>query len=194
MRPVYSILFSALFVFATGCSTIVGSINEKPIKINPLERTWGSWLDDQTIETVTSVNIQKADPDFAHARVKVISFNGTVLLIGQVPETRLKPVATTIARGVEHVKQVYNELAVGPVADLLAQSNDSWLTSKVKSGLISSSDVVADRVKVYTEMGTVYLMGIVTPEEADAAVNVARNTSGVQKVVKVFEYPLPDHL
>ncbi|WP_330927313.1 BON domain-containing protein [Candidatus Sororendozoicomonas aggregata] len=193
MRPIYTILLSALLIFAAGCSTIVGSVNKEPIKINPLERTWGSWFDDQTIETVTSVNIEKADPDFNHARVKVISFNGTVLLIGQVPEARLKPVATTIARGVEHVKEVFNELTVGPAADLLAQSNDSWLTSKVKSGLISSKDVVADRVKVYTEMGTVYLMGIVTPKEADAAVNVARNTGGVQKVVKVFEYHLPDH-
>ena len=188
MMRITAFFLAGILSLISGCSTIVGSVNEEPIEIDSSERTWGSWMDDQTIETVASVNIQKADPAFKDSRIKTISFNGTLLLIGQVPNAHLKTQASNTAKKINQVKQVYNELTVGPIADLLIQSNDSWLTTKVKTGLISSDDVIADRIKVNTEKGTVYLMGIVTPKEAQAAVNVVRNTHGVQKVVKVFEY------
>ena len=171
-----------------GCSTIVGSVNDGPISLDQQERTWGSWIDDQTIETVAKVNISKAAPEFDQARVKVISFNGILLLIGQVPSEDLKILAGETANDIQQVRKVYNELNVGEPASLIVQSNDSWLTTKIKTAMATSETVNAEQIKVNTEQGTVYLMGLVTPRAAQQSVTIARDTYGVQKVVKVFEY------
>ncbi|MDD7805111.1 MAG: BON domain-containing protein [Endozoicomonas sp. (ex Botrylloides leachii)] len=187
------LLAVSLLIFLNGCSTIVGSINSGPVEINPTDRTWGQWMDDQSIETVASVNIAKADPALKKSRIKAISFNDTLLLIGQVPNERLKELAGQTAMKIKQVKQVYNELTIGDNIDLLLQSNDALLTAKIKSALISSDDVTADNIKVYTENATVYLMGLATPATAQIVVNIVRNITGVKKVVKVFEY-LPDSL
>ncbi|MGI9275914.1 MAG: BON domain-containing protein [Endozoicomonas sp.] len=189
LKRITGLLLSGVLLLTTGCTTLVENVNEDPIRMNPRERTWGSWLDDQTIETVAAVNINKADPGYNRSsRVKVVSFNGIVLLVGQVPDERLKNLAGETAKKVNQVRQVYNELTVEEYASLVTQSNDSWLTTKIKTGLISNDQVTADRIKINTEKGTVYLMGMVTPKEAQIAVEVARGTRGVQKVVKVFEY------
>ncbi|WP_422134532.1 BON domain-containing protein [Endozoicomonas sp. ALD040] len=181
------ILTSSLFLLG-GCATIVGSVNEDPIRTDPTERSWGNLIDDQTIETIAAVNINKADERFKDSRIKIVSFNGTVLLIGQVSSNELKRLAEETAGNVKEVDKVYNELTLGSNASLLEQSNDSWLTTKVKANLIQSEEVSADRIKINTEKGTVYLMGLTTPRQAQAAVDIARNTGGVQKIVKVFEY------
>ncbi|MDB2384629.1 BON domain-containing protein [Endozoicomonas sp.] len=188
MTRINGFILAAFVMLISGCSTIVGSVNDGPVEINPNERTWGQWMDDQAIETVAAVNIKKADPAFKKSRIKAVSFNGTLLLIGQVPDARLKELAQTTANDITQITQVYNELTVEPIANLLTQSNDVLLTTKIKTGLISSKKVIADHIKINTENGTVFLMGLVTPESAEAAVDVARNTSGVKKVVKVFEY------
>ena len=181
------ILTSSLFLLG-GCATIVDSFNEDPISMDPTERSWGNWIDDQTIETVAAVNINKADERFKDSRVKIVSFNGTVLLVGQVPSAELKRLAEETTKTVDEVHKVYNELTVGSNASLLEQSNDSWLTTKVKTNLIKSEEISADRIKVNTEKGTVYLMGLTSPRQAQVAVDIVRNTGGVQKIVKVFEY------
>ena len=181
-------LLVAMLTLLSGCAALVDSVNQEPVVMDDSKRTWGSWLDDQTIETITAVNIDKADPALRTARIKVISFNGTVLLIGQVPNQRLKALASQVAHNVAKVRQVYNELAIGPNADLLTQSNDSWLTGKIKTTMMSTDATIADRIKINTEQGTVFLMGLVTPEMADEAATIAANTRGVSRVVKVFEY------
>ncbi|USE34893.1 BON domain-containing protein [Endozoicomonas sp. SCSIO W0465] len=181
-------LLTGLLTLLSGCAALVDSVNEEPVNIDNSKRTWGSWMDDQTIETVTAVNINKADPALRESRVKVISFNGIVLLIGQVPNEHMKRVAGQTAQNVEKVRQVYNELEIGPNADILAQSNDSWLTSKIKASMVTNEAVIADRIKINTEQGTVYLMGLITPGMAQEAVSIAANTYGVSRVVKVFEY------
>ena len=192
MQTIKSSLISALLTTAlmllNGCATLVDSVNQEPIAINEGERTWGSWLDDQTVETVTTVNIKKADPALRSARVKVISFNGIVLLIGQVPSQQLKELASNTAQNVAKVRQVYNELEIGPNADLMTQSNDSWLTGKIKTAMLANDAVTGDKIKINTEQGTVFLMGLVTPEMAEEAASIAANTRGVSRVIKVFEY------
>ena len=192
MQTIKSSLMSALLTTAlmllNGCATLVDSVNQEPVAINEGERTWGSWLDDQTVETVTTVNIKKADPALRSARVKVISFNGIVLLIGQVPNQQLKELASHTAQNVAKVRQVYNELEIGPNADLMTQSNDSWLTGKIKTAMLANDAVTGDKIKINTEQGTVFLMGLVTPEMAEEAASIAANTRGVSRVVKVFEY------
>ena len=192
MQTIKSSLMSALLTTAlmllNGCAALVDSVNQEPVAINEGERTWGSWLDDQTVETVTTVNIKKADPALRSARVKVISFNGIVLLIGQVPNQQLKELASNTAQNVAKVRQVYNELEIGPNADLMTQSNDSWLTGKIKTAMLANDAVTGDKIKINTEQGTVFLMGLVTPEMAEEAASIAANTRGVSRVIKVFEY------
>nr|MDT0253255.1 BON domain-containing protein [Endozoicomonas sp.] len=188
MKPIGIILLTGLLTLLSGCAALVDSVNEEPLNIDNSQRTWGSWMDDQTIETITAVNINKADPALRESRVKVISFNGIVLLIGQVPDEGLKNLAGDTAQNVEKVRQVYNELEIGPNADVLVQSNDSWLTTKIKTSMVTNEAVVADRIKIVTEQGTVYLMGLASPRMAQEAVSIAANTHGVQRVVKVFEY------
>ena len=188
MKPIGIALLTGLLTLLSGCAALVDSVNEEPVNIDNSKRTWGSWMDDQTIETVTAVNINKADPALRESRVKVISFNGIVLLIGQVPDESLKRLAGQTAQNVEKVRQVYNELEIGPNADILVQSNDSWLTTKIKTSMVTNEAVIADRIKINTEQGTVYLMGLITPKMAQEAVSIAANTYGVSRVVKVFEY------
>ena len=183
-----SALLTAVLMLLNGCAALVDSVNQEPIAIDEGERTWGSWLDDQTVETVTTVNIKKADPALRSARVKVISFNGIVLLVGQVPNQQLKELASHTAQNVAKVRQVYNELEIGPNADLMTQSNDSWLTGKIKTAMLANDAVTGDKIKINTEQGTVFLMGLVTPEMAEEAASIAANTHGVSRVVKVFEY------
>lgn len=182
-------LMAGLLILVGGCATMVESVNENPIRLDPTERSWGNWLDDSTIETIAEVNINKARPEFKrNSRIKVISFNGTALIIGQVPTKALKKEAAQIVTPIKNVRKVYNELSVGPQASIMEHTNDSWLTTKIKTKLIQDEIVTADKIKVNTEKGTVFLMGLTTPKEASAAVEAARSTRGVQKVVKVFEY------
>ena len=188
MKTIVIVILTGLLALLSGCTTLVDSVNDEPIKIDNNKRTWGSWMDDQTIETVTAVNINKADPALRESRVKVISFNSIVLLIGQVPNEKLKKLAGQTTRNVLKVRQVYNELKIAPNANILTQSNDSWLSTKIKTSMVTNKAVIADRIKVNTEQGTVYLMGLVTPKMAQEAVSIAANTRGVSKVVKVFEY------
>ncbi|WP_067514691.1 BON domain-containing protein [Endozoicomonas ascidiicola] len=188
MKPIRTVLLAAVLALLGGCAVLVDSVNEEPVNIDHTKRTWGAWVDDQTIETVTAVNINKADPELRTSRVKVVSFNGTVLLVGQAPSERLRSLAGTTAQNTETVRKVYNELTVGKNADIIDQSNDSWLTTKIKTSMVTNESISADQIKVNTEKGTVYLLGLVTPQMAHEAVTLAANTYGVKKVVKVFEY------
>ena len=188
MKHLGMIFLSGLIAFLSGCTTVVESVNEDPITLDTQERTWGSWIDDQTIETVAAVNINKADLQLKEAsRIKVVSFNGILLIMGQVPNDELKELAGSTANEIQQVRKVYNELEVGEPIDLFVQGNDSWLTTKIKTA-ITTNDAIDSDIKVNTERGTVYLMGLVTPQTAQEAVAIARDTYGVQKVVKVFEY------
>lgn len=179
-----------LTMVMAGCTTVVSTTRDKPVEDNLGKRTWGAKIDDSLIETKVGVNIDKADPKLDDdSRIVVVSFNGIVLLAGQVPNANLKPIAVKAAsQGVQGVKQVHDDLQVAPNAGILARSSDAWITSKVKSFMLFKSGVPSGRIKVVTENGIVYLMGLVTHKEAQAASAVAKDVSGVQRVVMVFEY------
>jgi osmotically-inducible protein OsmY len=111
-----------------------------------------------------------------------------VLLTGEVPDAAARTEVERIAWGVQNVRGVHNELAVSGVSSYTVRSNDSVITSKVKGRLLDSNKLNPIHVKVVTENSIVYLMGLVTKQEANDATEIARTTSGVQKVVRVFEY------
>jgi len=175
-------------LYVSACTTIIDSATNQPIETDPGERSFGTYLDDQRLEIIASVNINKADPDLRLAHVDVTSFNTVILLTGQVPTNELKLLAKLTTDKVNGVKKVYNELQIKGNTALLVRTNDSWLSTKVKGVFIADDIIDSSKVKVIVEDGVVYLMGLLTQTEADYVSSVASSITGVQEVVKVFEY------
>lgn len=189
MKIFFSLIFLTLLIInIQGCSSVLSAITADPIEDESDERTTGSTLDDEIIETKALVNIDKADEELAHAHIVVVSFNGVVLLAGQVNTTEQRLLAADTVAKIGKVRRIHNEITVAGATSMVARSNDSWITTKVKTKLLANSEVEGGRIKVVTENGVVYLMGLVTREEATRAAEQARKTGGVQKVVRVFEY------
>ena len=128
------------------------------------------------------------DPRFRNSHIIVSSFNEVVLLAGQTPDASLRGVAQQIAQHTPNVHRVYNEITIDYPLSLAQQSQDTWITAQVRSKMLTEKGLESGSLRVITENGVVYLMGIVTPEQANLAVNVSRQVKGVRKVVKVFQY------
>jgi len=148
-------------------------------------RTSETYIADQGIEIRAANRIDERFGDKAH--VNVTSYNRSLLLTGEVADAAAKAEAEKIAAAVPDVKAISNELEIAAVSSLSARSNDSYITSKVKGRFLDANKFPINVVKVVTENSVVYLIGIVSQREADAAVEVARTTGGVRKVVRVFE-------
>ncbi|HYG43786.1 MAG TPA: BON domain-containing protein [Bordetella sp.] len=148
-------------------------------------RTSGAQLEDQNISFKAERQISEKLGDTA--RVSAMSYNGVVLLTGDVPSEAAKAQATTLAQGVQHVKSVVNQLNVGPIASFSTRSNDTWLTSKVKTVLLNTKYVPSATIAVTTDRSVVYLMGLVTESEGNYAATAASEVGGVAKVVKLFQ-------
>lgn len=132
--------------------------------------------------------IKNSHKRFEDANFEVTSFEGIILITGQVPSAEMIPIATTEVESLRNVRKVYNELVVAGSTSILSRTNDSWLTTKIKSALAAEEDTDATRIKIVTENGVVFMMGLLSRKEADAAVRTAREIRGVQKIVKIFEY------
>ena len=173
----------------SGCSSVINASREAPIDDDRGTRTLGSKIDDSLIETKVAVNIAKANPDLdQNSHIVVSSFNGVVLLAGQTPRADLKSLAEQTAGQVQKVKKVHNELQVLQPSSLLARNNDAWLTTKIKTQMLTDSSIPGSRIKVITENGIVYMLGLLTQAEANRATNLVQGVSGVQKIVRLFEY------
>ena len=188
IATVFPTLPLAVALALGGCTAVLTETNDKPIESDPGSRSFGSVIDDQTIETTATVNIRKTDPGLEHANVVVTSYNGIVLLSGQVPSEELRNAAAQTAALVKHVRQVHNELTIGDNTGFAVRSSDALLTTKIKTKLLTAANIKDSRVKVVTENGSVFLLGLVTHAEGNIAGSVAQNTDGVQKVVLLFEY------
>jgi osmotically-inducible protein OsmY len=148
------------------------------------------YIADEGMELRASSRINEKYGDKVH--VNVTSYNRMVLLTGEVPTTEIKADVEKIAAGVPDVKSIANELAIAGPSGYGVRSNDSYITSKVKARFVDAGKFSANVVKVVTEAGVVFLLGMVTQAEADAAVEIARTTGGVLKVVRVFEIVSPE--
>ena len=179
-------LFSTLLL--SSCSSIISVSRDEPIGENYGKRTPGAYIDDQLIETKSKVNLKKVDTRFAQAQVRIDSFNGVVLLTGNVPASEMRDSATEIIRKIRKVRRVNNELRVSPPRSFGAKAGDAWLSNKVKTRLRFTKKAPHSRVNVVTNNGVIYLMGLVTHKEAETIVNVAKKSYGLQKIVRVFEY------
>jgi len=183
------LIFSFLFFLNSCASVISATTGDEGIQEDRGRRSMGAVVDDNSIETTIKVNLNAADEQLKKAHINVVSFNGTVLMVGQVPSQEMKNLATRVARtSSSRVKEVYNELEVAGTTTFLSRSNDAWLTAKIKTLMLADSEVNGFRTKVISENGVVYLMGLLSQEDANKTVNLVSNTKGVTKVVRAFEY------
>jgi osmotically-inducible protein OsmY len=149
-------------------------------------RSSGTQLDDDAIELRAATRIGDRFPDKIH--VNVAAFNRAVLITGEVPDEAVRAEVEKIVQGVPNVRGVTNEVQLAPVTSFSDRTSDSFITTQVKARYLRAKAFNPVHVKVVTEAGVVYLMGVLTEREADDAVDIARTTSGVRKVVKIFEY------
>ncbi|MDS4030531.1 MAG: BON domain-containing protein [Candidatus Contendobacter sp.] len=174
----------------TGCVPLLVGGTAVGVGVAHDRRTAGTVVDDQTIALKLYNTLDQQLPPGNH--INVTSYNGAVLLSGEVVSAQAREQAETIARRIEPpVREIYNELVIGPPSALSSRNNDTLLTTKVKAALLRINDIPdfdPSRVKVVTERGVVYLLGLVRPREADAAANVASQVDGVHQVVTLFEY------
>jgi osmotically-inducible protein OsmY len=170
-----------------GCAAVVvGGVIAGTAMVAADRRTSGSQLNDEGIEIRANNRLKEKFGE--RGNFSVTSYNGRVLLTGEVGGNADKLAAEQLVFQVENVKLVVNELAIaGSTSTLRERTNDTWITSKVKTGLLETKDVASNAFKVVTERGVVYLMGRVSQREADRGTEVARSVSGVVKVVRTFE-------
>lgn len=182
-----SFLFLSLFQLG-GCTQIVSMSHDGPLVENEGKRTWGRAIDDGTIESKAKINMRNQNDDFKRGRIRVISHNGIVLLLGQVPYDSLVSEASGIVRQIRHVNTIENKLTVGPNTPYMQRAKDKLLAAKAKRAVIESNQFDARRLEVFSENNVIYLMGIVNRNEANTITNAIQTVPGVVRIVKVFEY------
>ncbi|MBA2657279.1 MAG: BON domain-containing protein [Tatlockia sp.] len=181
-----SIIFLLLTSLLTGCVAVVvagaavGMVGYDRRSIATIES------DTRIFHKVHTAIVK--DPRFRESHVIVSSFNRSVLLVGQTPTASLRVLAEKIAQQTGDVKRVYNELSVDYPISLTQRSKDTWITSQVRSMMLTQNGLESGSIRIVTENGVVYLMGQATHEQSNLAVYVARQVNGVRKVVKVFQY------
>ncbi|NBO10821.1 MAG: BON domain-containing protein [Methylophilaceae bacterium] len=149
-------------------------------------RSSGAYIEDQEIELKASKAIDDSLKSNVHANIT--SYNRHVLITGEVSNEANKAKAESLVKPIQNVNSINNQLVIGANSSISARSNDAYITSKVKTNFLTENKFAANHVKVVTENGTVFLLGLVTHKEGDDAAEIARTTSGVKKVVKDFEY------
>ncbi len=189
MTRIVTALLLVLAALLQGCAAVVIGAAAGGAMVAVDRRQADIMATDERIEIQVTNRINELFKDKGH--INVTSFNRQVLLTGEAPTEALKQDAERAAATTGEVKNVTNDLTIGPPSSFSQRSNDSYLTSVVKSRFVTAQKFNPIHVKVITEAGTVYLMGMVTKREADDATQIARTTSGVKRVVRVFEY-IPD--
>ncbi|WP_150539218.1 division/outer membrane stress-associated lipid-binding lipoprotein [Actinobacillus vicugnae] len=182
-------LFAVTLLSLQGCiATAVVTSAAVATKVATDPRSTGTQVDDEILEERVAYNINKDEQLKEEARINVVAYNGKVLLIGQAPSMEAVENAKNLAAGAEGVTEVYNEIRTGAKIGVGQISIDSWITTAVKSKLLINSEVKTTEVKVITENGEVFLVGKLSPTQADAAAEAARTINGVNKVIKVIDY------
>ena len=174
--------------FLTGCVAAVATTALVGSDMASDRRTSGIYIEDQAIELKANAAIEANTSLKESSTISVTSFNRIVLLVGQAPNQQLSDTASDIVRQIENVRKVHNEIRIAAPGSFFSGTNDSWLTTKAKSLMLAEKDFLSGHIKVITENGEIFLMGMVTRAEADKAVAIVRDIDGVERVVQVFEY------
>ena len=193
MRPLAkAILCAALLTSLSGCVEMMVGGAVMGAVATADRRTLGAQTEDKTITVKSELRVPKIAGGDAH--VNIASFNRKVLLTGEVRDEATKSKVESEVRTIDGVQTIANELEISGPSSYTSRSSDALITTKVKASLVDMKTISATSFKVVTERGTVYLMGRVTQREGQVAADVARGVSGVQRVIKIFDYITEDEL
>ncbi len=171
----------------SGCTTLIVAGAATGAVANQDRRTFPTQLEDSNIEIKVNSALFKNDEIWKDTNIDVISYNTTVLLVGQAPTATLKSKAEALVKKVQKVGKIFNQIRIAAPISFIAKRNDEYLTSKVKSAMLFTKKFPSGKIKVITENSEVFLLGIVTESEAEKAVDISRNVGGVSKVIRLFE-------
>ncbi|WP_117235852.1 BON domain-containing protein [Vibrio maerlii] len=181
-------LLSCSAALLSGCAGLFVAGAATTVTIVTDDRSTSEIWSDNNIEFEVA-GLGNKQPFRGQARVVANAYRGEVVLMGQASTQELSNEFEQQTTTVKGVNVVHNQLRIKQPISLTRQSEDSWITTKIKSSLIANSELKDIKIKVITEDGEVFLFGVVTPEVADKATEIARNTSGVKQVIKAFQYP-----
>lgn len=184
------LLISLVTFLLSACSApvVIGAAAAGGAVVATDNRTAGTVIDDQTIKLKAAERLEDDEGLKETAHINVTSYNGIVLLTGEAISEGLKKNAESLVSDIPKVRKVVNEVVITEPTSLQSRSHDTWLTTKVKSSLLTTDEIPGNQIKVVTENGTVFMMGLVTRKQGSDAAEIARTTTGVRRVVKIFEY------
>ena len=189
VKPYRIAILLVFSVLQQGCAPVIaGGAVATSVIVAKDPRTAATMIDDKGIQLKAGSAIFEDETLSGQAHINVTSYNGVVLLTGETPTAEMRDRAEQIVRGVEKVRRIHNEITVAAPSSGLTRSSDTLITTKVKTRMLAEKDFDSGRVKVVTENGTVYLMGLVNQREAEVATEISRSVGGVQRVVRLFEY------
>lgn len=187
MRNSFLIVFLAFLL--QGCIFVVGAAaGAAAIAVVYDHRTIERTVEDTQLANKIVDKIRSIPALHDESHIEVTVFNRIVLLTGQVPYPAWRRQAEELTHSVSGISRIYNQLTVQGPTSTLTRTSDSWITTKIKSQMLATEDLKSSSIKVVTENGVVYLMGVVTHQQASIAIDISRQVSGVQKVIKIFQY------
>lgn len=182
------LLLISILLFLNGCAAVVIGGGATAAAVATDRRTTGTVVEDQAIEVKAAGLISENKELDENTHINITSYNTHVLVTGEAPTHEMRDQIIDLVKSVDKVTHVYDEIAISAPTSFTSRSNDALLSSKLKAKLIANEQLSGIHVKVVTERGTAYLMGLVSREEAEIATDIARKTAGLQKVVKLFLY------
>ena len=189
MNKICALLLLSLSFSVSGCFFIAGAAaGAAAIAIVYDHRKFEKIIDDQHLSNSIADRIRSVPNLHTHSHIDVSCFNGIVLLTGETPNPAWREQAENIAKSIPGVVRIYNQITVEGPTSSLTRTSDAWITTKIKTQMLATEGLKSSSIKVVTENGVVYLMGIVTREQGNVAAELARQITGVLKVVKIFQY------
>ena len=188
MKDLRIIALICVLTLLNGCAALVVGGAATGANVAHDRRTTGTFIEDEAIELKSLKAILEDKEVSSQTHLNVTSFNTIVLVSGEAPTEELRQRAIQLVRNIDKVSHVHDEITIAGPSSLMSRSGDTFITTKVKTKLIAEKNLDGTHVKVVTENGVVYLMGLLNREDANRATEIARQTGGVQKVVKLFQY------
>lgn len=181
------LVLSHLVVQLQGCAAAVVPVAATGVAVVNDRRTTGTIIDDQSIEIKVMHALAHTPEIWRQCHITAVSYNNVVVLVGQAPTEALKQEAEQIVSEIPKIQRIHNELTIEAPNSLAQRSQDAWITTQIKAKMLGSKVVKSSRIKVITENNVVFLMGLVTVDEENAATDIARQITGVEKIIQIFE-------
>jgi osmotically-inducible protein OsmY len=187
-KKIYLPLILSASLLLQSCAGLIIGAGVGAASVAHDRRTIGTQVDDTTAAGRISTIMSKDSAIKEQTSISVQVFNGTALLVGQAPTQELIQQAEQLASSVKNIKKLHNQIRLGSPISASVVANDAWLASKVKTKLIADKRIDGLHIEIEVENGEVFLMGLVSEQESNIAVDITRNIDGVRQVIKAFEY------